>query len=316
MPPNSAVGARRFHVSRVSFGRLVAMLGVVISLSAFPVALYGQGNQQPEGVWNKATIAAHLSSNTPPTDDATNLLRKTTSPWASFLSAAEIEERAGRIDQADEAYRQAIHLDSNRLDTLLAYARFKNRQNCCGEALRIYGQLVKDHPREASVFNDLGMHHLRRREIGEAAVAFGRAIELRADKPLYRNNMAQALVLSGQLDGAMVHLRAVYTEAEACYKLGFLLQSCGQTESAAVYFRRAFEANPQMAEARMWANHLGELHASVGQTDYVVSAPARAPHRRMLPHRWSALHRSPPAHRWPPLHRRVGPPRWMPLDLA
>jgi tetratricopeptide (TPR) repeat protein len=64
------------------------------------------------------------------------------------------------------------------------------------------------------------------------------------------------LVDAGNPDQAMKHLTAVYPEADACYKLGFLLQAKGQTHQAIGAFSRALALNPSMKEARTWLEHL------------------------------------------------------------
>jgi hypothetical protein len=68
--------------------------------------------------------------------------------------------------------------------------------------------------------------------------------------------MAVLLVETGQSDLAMKHLAAVYPEADACYKLGFLLQAKGDTRQAIGAFSRALALNPSMKEARTWLEHL------------------------------------------------------------
>jgi tetratricopeptide (TPR) repeat protein len=68
--------------------------------------------------------------------------------------------------------------------------------------------------------------------------------------------MAVLLVDAGSPDQAMKHLMAVYPEADACYKLGFLLQAKGQPHQAIGAFSRALALNPSMKEARSWLEHL------------------------------------------------------------
>ncbi len=191
-----------------------------------------------------------------PADDPTSLRTQSKPSPELFIAAAQVHESAGRIPQAESAFQQAFRLSPKHLPTHLAYARFKDRQKQSREALEIYQRLAQEYPNEATVFNDLGLYYARRGINREAIAAFDRAVQLQPKRPLYRNNYAVALVQSDQIEAAMLQLLAAYTEAEACYKLGYLLQKKGDNALAMEYFGRAVQLEPRMVEARQWYEHL------------------------------------------------------------
>jgi hypothetical protein len=82
--------------------------------------------------------------------------------------------------------------------------------------------------------------------------AIDRAIRLKPQNPLYRNNMAMVLVDVGQMGLAYEYLTAIYPEAIAHYNLGYLLAKKGQTAEAARHFTMAAEKDPSMLAARQW----------------------------------------------------------------
>jgi tetratricopeptide (TPR) repeat protein len=144
----------------------------------------------------------------------------------------------------------------NHLGTIMNYARFKDRQGQPNDALQWYAKAVKQYPNEASLANDVGLFYARHGMNNEALAAYRRAIELQPKRALYRNNLAVLLVDLGQNQQALDELVSVYPEADACYKLGYLLQKKGLTRQATEYFARAVAINPAFREARMWLDHL------------------------------------------------------------
>ena len=101
---------------------------------------------------NKITGAFSPSPAPKQVDDATSLSTKVPSTPELWLAAARLHEQAGRLDQAEKAYLEAIRLNPKHLGALLSHARFRDRQNRGDEALWMYRELAHDFPKEASGF--------------------------------------------------------------------------------------------------------------------------------------------------------------------
>jgi tetratricopeptide (TPR) repeat protein len=244
---------------------------------------------------NKVTEALTPAPPAPAGDDPTQLSRKAKPTPELYVSVARFYEQSGNPAMADRTYQQALRLWPKNLATALNYARFKDRQGLAQEALQLYLSTAKDHPQEPAVFNDLGLFFARTGKSADGVRAFERAIQLQPNRPLYRNNLAALLVDMNQPDKAMSQLGAVYGEAEACYKLGYLLEKKGRSRDAAALFARAVQLNPKMTEARVWLQHL--------EGNQVPSA--RMAQRPMVPH--GAGPETPGPASAPPILRSVSP---------
>jgi tetratricopeptide (TPR) repeat protein len=205
---------------------------------------------------NKVSEAITPTPLVTPSDDPTLLATKSKPTPELYLSLARYQEELGKPAMAEQSYQQALRMAPKHLGAHLGYARFKERQGQAEQALQLYQKAVKLYPNAAAALNDMGLLYARHGKNTEALKAYGRAIEIQPKRALYRNNMAVLLVAMGQPDQALTHLKAAYPEADACYKLAYLLQEKGQTHQAMNLFSRALAVNPSMNEARVWLDHL------------------------------------------------------------
>ena len=206
--------------------------------------------------FNKVTDALTPAPPVPAGDDPVQLSSKAKPSPELYASVARLYEQSGKPAQAEQVYQQSMRLWPKHLGTALNYARFKDRQGSPQEALRLYQDAARQFPKEAAVLNDMGLLFARAGRNQPAARAFAQAIQLQPKRPLYRNNLAALLVDMDQPDQAMVQLKAVYGEAEAHYKLGFLVQKKGRSREAELLFAKALQINPGMDEARAWLQYL------------------------------------------------------------
>jgi len=242
-----------------------------------------------------------------PADDPTSVFTKAKPSPELYIAMARYYEQAGQVSQADQAYQRGLKLAPKHLSVLLNYARFKDRLGRRQEAMDLYQKALKLYPKEPSLYNDLGLFFARQGNSREAIEYYQRAIQLQPTRPLYRHNLAIVLVDSGQAEKAMEHLTATGGEAEACYKMGYLLQKKGQLPEAAAYFERATRIDPSMQEAKLWLAHVrGQLDA--GQR---VARRPEPPSGAPQPTRRESPAGSPapwPADPRPPAGRPVTPP--------
>lgn len=222
---------------------------------------------------NKVTDAVTPTPHVTPADDPTLLSTKSKPTPELYLTMARFYEDSGNLAAAEQSYQQALRMAPKHLGAHLAYARFKERQGQVREAIQWCQRAAKLYPHEAAVFNDLGLICARHGIQGEALAAYRRAIELQPKRALYRNNIAVLLVDMGQADQAMTHLRAVYSEAEAYYKLGYLLQAKGEIHRAMGAFSQAAALNPSMQEAQVWLQHLQAEQAATARISRRPSNP-------------------------------------------
>jgi len=227
--------------------------------------------------FNKVGQSLTPTPQTTSANDPTSLSSKPRQTPELYLSMAQFHEGAGKVALAEQAYQQALQLAPRHLGAHLAYARFKDRQGQTDPAFQIYKKAAQLYPNEAAVYNDLGLFYARHGSNQEALSAYGRAIELQPNRALYRNNVAVLLVDVGRSEQALGHLMAVYPEAEACYKVGYLLQKKGQSPQAMDYFAKATALNPSMREARVWLDHLARQSGQTPQIARRIPEVAQPP---------------------------------------
>src|SRR6185436_13637466 len=105
-------------------------------------------------------------------------------------------------------YEKALEQDPKDLAALLGYARLRDRQGDLEGATRLYEKAAITHPTEAAPHNDLGLCLHRRGMLKQSAASLSKAVTLRPNRPLYRNNLADVLVAMGKPDEAFRQLIA------------------------------------------------------------------------------------------------------------
>lgn len=201
-----------------------------------------------------------------PAEDPTSLTSQAKPSAGLYTAMGRLSEQSGKLLEAEQRYRQALKLTPEHPDALIAYARLKDRLGQLDEATRLYQRAAKAIPNDSSIFNDLGLCFARRGMLRESLAALSRAIQLQPKRALYRNNVATVLVEMGRIDAAFIHLKAVHTEAIACYNLGYLMQKKGQLQVAESLFAKALEKDPSLAQAKIWIEKLRRQSAPESQT--------------------------------------------------
>ncbi len=230
--------------------------------------------------WNGLTNTLTLETPTTPAPDPTSLGSQGRPSPRLHVEVAKLNEHAGRLDEAEQHYQEALRLAPNDLSAILNYARLKDRQGQAGAAFELYRRAVDTHPREASVYNYLGLHYDRRGMPNEAAATFAQAVQLNPAEPLYRNNLAHVLVQLGKLSDAYEHLHAVHGEAVAYYNLGYLLHRRGQREAAVQHLAAALRRDPNLSPARQLLAELSPAVAPPTTAGRPVPRVAAAPPQR------------------------------------
>jgi Tfp pilus assembly protein PilF len=230
--------------------------------------------------WNGLTNTLTLETPATPAPDPTSLKTRGKPSPRLHVEVARLSEHAGRLDEAEQHYKEALRLDPNDFSAMLNYARLKDRQGQAGAAFELYRRAVDTHPREASVYNYLGLHYDRRGMPAEAAATFAQAVQLKPTEPLYRNNLAHVLVQVGKLSEAYEHLHAVHGEAVAYYNLGYLLHRRGQREAAVQHLTAALRRDPSLTPARQLLAELSPVASPPATVVRPVPRVAAAPPQR------------------------------------
>nr|CAA9291163.1 FOG: TPR repeat [uncultured Armatimonadetes bacterium] len=230
-------------------------------------------------------------------------LRPPSAPGNAAFSRAHDHHRAGRLDEAEAGYREALrsnpfHADALHLWGVVAYQRGQTApaverlrkaitldasepafHNNLGNALRDSGDLCASvsaferalhlNPRYAEAYNNLS---LALRGLGRedaALAALRRAIDLKPGFAEAHNNLGNGLKDAGDLAGAVsaferaLHLNPHY--AEAYNNLGAALHAAGDAEAASQAFLNALQLRPDLWDAHF---NLGISRLSLGDFEH------------------------------------------------
>jgi protein O-GlcNAc transferase len=160
-----------------------------------------------------------------------------------LMAGALADHQAGRLNEAEQLYRQVLQLDPRQVD-----------------ALHFLGVLS---------------HQLGRNDLAVALI--GKAIALNGRVPSFHNNLGNALKAQGKLDEAV----SCYRQALAClpaypdahYNLGLTLQAQGKLQEAADSYRRSLGYRSDHPEAH---NSLGNVLQAQGRLEEAVAAYRKA----------------------------------------
>lgn len=187
-------------------------------------------------------LAAALSASGQPAR-AAEILEGLGQDSAALNDLGNLRLQEGRLDEAEQALRQAIALN----------------------------------PDLPTAHNLLGLTRLRRNDQAGAEAAFREAIRLQPDLAEARANLGNLLAAAGDLPQAIYHLRIAVADApdnlEAHFDLGEALAASGSFEPAREQLEAVLRLNPNHARAHI---DLGRLLAMKGRADQAALHYRRA----------------------------------------
>ena len=86
----------------------------------------------------------------------------------------------------------------------------------------------------------------------EAVDSLNKAVLASPNDSAIRNDLAAALVQTGNIDAAMPHFIRTVGEAEAHYNVGLILHQQRDLDAAEQQFRQALDRKPELQPAQQW----------------------------------------------------------------
>jgi len=218
------------------------------------------------------------------------------------LAIAIRHHQAGRLQAAEQIYRQILAVEPQHADALHLLGLLAAKAGRHEAAVAYIEQAIRLNGNDAFYHNNLGEVHRALHRIPEAMACYRRAVELKPDLASAHNNLGNAFRELGHSDEALAcYRRALELKpdlAEAHNNLGVVLKNQGRLDEALASYRRALELKPDFAGAH--SNLLLALQFCPGVTPAgLAEAHADFERRRAAPLR-DAL---PP---WEGVHARAG----------
>ncbi len=162
---------------------------------------------------------------------------------------AQLHERQGDVDEALRHLDEAVRLQPDRAEPLIARGAFLARLKRHPEAEADLHRAIRLAPEEAHGHFELGFALWRKGVAGEAAAAFRRAVALAPQRTDAEYYLGEALHQVGDHAGALAALeRAASLDGgnpKPLQLMGRVLDRLGRPEEAREMYRRAREAAPR-----------------------------------------------------------------------
>jgi tetratricopeptide (TPR) repeat protein len=181
------------------------------------------------------------------------------------LAIAIGHHQAGRLQAAEQIYRQILQVQPNHADVLHRLGVIASQLGKHELAVEYIRRAIGLDGSVAAFHNNLGKVYLALRRIPAAVSCFRQALELNPDYAEGHNNLGAALKEQGELDEAAACCRRALELkpdfAEAYSNLGVSLNDQSELDEVVACCRRALELKPDLAEAH---NNLGNTLAKMG----------------------------------------------------
>ncbi len=174
------------------------------------------------------------------------------STFAQSIEAAVAHHKAGRLNEAEGAYRRILADDARQFDALHLLGVIEHQKGNYRDAIELIAKAIVQDPTAFPALNNLGLAYRAMNELEKARDCFQRAIQLNAEYAEAHNNLGLLFQTMGRFDEAVGEFKKVSLFrpdfAEAHHNLAIALQGNGNPDEAVTSYRRALALNPERAE--------------------------------------------------------------------
>jgi predicted TPR repeat methyltransferase len=161
--------------------------------------------------------------------------------------------RAGRLDEAEAAYRAILAEDPGDPDALHFLGLLRHQRGDPQSAVELMERALERVPDWPDALSNLGNVLRRQGRRDEARRRYERALELDQAHPAARTGLALVLRGEGDAEGALLQFDSVLRRApqwaDAHYNRGVTLDVLHRTDEAIEAFERALELDPSLLDA-------------------------------------------------------------------
>ena len=273
------VRASDLRPDNVTFARNA---GLILAKLGRPDALAYLERSKPEPNDVNTVLAladAYLRANR--IDEALNLyerLRESPGRGSVFwFNLGVIRAKKGDGAGAERAYRKALELNGNDLDTLNNLGLILYKRGAYAEATTLFDKLSGLNPSSLNAKINLAAAATQAGDMKKATEALKAVVRAEPSRVPSRLNLANALYAAGDVEGARYHYNQVLliaaTNAEALNGMGLCHLKAEKLPQAEAAFRSAIEADPKLVSAY---NNLAIALEKGGQRPEAIKVLERA----------------------------------------
>jgi tetratricopeptide (TPR) repeat protein len=196
---------------------------------------------------------------------------------ASLLQEAVSFHRAGRLQEAEQLYRQILSSHPRHAETLHMLGLLTYQASKLDMAADLLSKAVAEDSSNARYFFNLGVVRQKQGHAESAAEAYRKALGLDPNHLDAQGNLGNLLLEQGRLDEAATCHQTVLglnpRSAEAHNNLGVVLKEQGRLDEAVASYRRALGLKPDHLEALC---NLGSALMDQDRLDEAVASFQRA----------------------------------------
>lgn len=164
------------------------------------------------------------------------------------LKRAVAHHQAGRLNEAEEIYRQVLEAESENFDALHLLGVVMAQSGRLAQAIELLNQAVKKRPDNVEAHSNLGNAYQETGSMEKAVDSYRSALAIDSGLSAIQLNLGRSLARWGKLSEAESHFRRVSscnpTDATAHNELAQILMEQNRIEEAEVFFQRAVELEP------------------------------------------------------------------------
>jgi tetratricopeptide (TPR) repeat protein len=209
-------------------------------------------------------------------------------PARELIAQAGEHQRAGRLEQAEAAYREILRRDPRHVEALRLLALVALQTEHYGQAEQLLARAVEVAPDYLAAWIDLSRAQLEKLDIPAARASIERAILLNPQSAQVQVHFANVLARSGRnADAIEAYRRAAALNPEstpAWIGLGNSLKTIGRQAEAIAAYREAIRLRPEGSEAWWSLSNLKTFRfdgADVEAMRLRLAAPGLSPEARV-----------------------------------
>lgn len=194
-----------------------------------------------------------------------------------FVQLGLAHHQAGRLEQANAAYQQALHKNPDHPDALHLLGMLAHQVGNDDFACDLINLALHANPASPVFHCNLGTVLQSQGKLEQAIESFRRAIDIDPNNTVFHFNLGHALQKQGQLRAAAASYRQAIAlnprHIESLSNLGHTLQALGELDQAIENYRSALGFAPDLAEMHF---NLGTALNEQGDSDGAIESYQRA----------------------------------------